>query len=408
MEAVIAAVYLDGGLDAAARRRAAPARATGSASRRPVPAATTTRRGSRSSRRGGSTSCRATRCVTRGPTTRSASSRRCCSRGEAYGTGEGRSKKQAEQAAARIAWRTAAGRGDQRTAQPAGTAIGGGTMPELPEVEVVRRDLEREVVGKKIKAVDVDGMRSRPPSPQPQAVHEPARSATRSPGVERRGKYLLLQPRRRRRAGHPPRHVGPARCGPRARATRWPSTPTWSITFTQGGQLRFVDPRTFGEMFVTELDDRREGRHRARAPRHRPARDRDVVGALRRAARAAAREAEAAADGPEVPRRHRQHLQRRDPLGRGAPLGPHERLALARGGPPPLPFDDGDAAGRGEVPRVVARRRAVRRPLRAARRVPAAPQGVRARGRVVPALPPRRGARAASGRSTFFCSACQV
>ena len=33
-------------------------------------------------------------------------------------------------------------------------------MPELPEVEVVRRDLEREVVGKKIKAVDVDGMRA--------------------------------------------------------------------------------------------------------------------------------------------------------------------------------------------------------------------------------------------------------
>ena len=26
------------------------------------------------------------------------------------------------------------------------------------------------------------------------------------------------------------------------------------ITFTQGGQLRFVDPRTFGEMFVTESD----------------------------------------------------------------------------------------------------------------------------------------------------------
>ena len=25
------------------------------------------------------------------------------------------------------------------------------------------------------------------------------------------------------------------------------------ITFTQGGQLRFVDPRTFGEMFVTEV-----------------------------------------------------------------------------------------------------------------------------------------------------------
>jgi formamidopyrimidine-DNA glycosylase len=26
------------------------------------------------------------------------------------------------------------------------------------------------------------------------------------------------------------------------------------ITFSQGGQLRFIDPRTFGEMFVTEAD----------------------------------------------------------------------------------------------------------------------------------------------------------
>src|SRR4029450_573971 len=27
------------------------------------------------------------------------------------------------------------------------------------------------------------------------------------------------------------------------------------ITFQQGGDLRFVDPRTFGEMFVTDADD---------------------------------------------------------------------------------------------------------------------------------------------------------
>ena len=33
-------------------------------------------------------------------------------------------------------------------------------MPELPEVEVLRRDLEREVVGKKIKSVEVTGTRS--------------------------------------------------------------------------------------------------------------------------------------------------------------------------------------------------------------------------------------------------------
>ena len=33
-------------------------------------------------------------------------------------------------------------------------------MPELPEVETIRRDLEREVVGKRIKTVEVSGTRS--------------------------------------------------------------------------------------------------------------------------------------------------------------------------------------------------------------------------------------------------------
>ena len=50
------------------------------------------------------------------------------------------------------------------------------------------------------------------------------------------------------------------------------------ITFTQGGLLRFVDPRTFGEMFVTKYDDLEEQVDGARAPRPRSARDRDVVG----------------------------------------------------------------------------------------------------------------------------------
>src|SRR4029077_12282776 len=27
------------------------------------------------------------------------------------------------------------------------------------------------------------------------------------------------------------------------------------LTFTQGGQLRYVDPRTFGELFVTTMDE---------------------------------------------------------------------------------------------------------------------------------------------------------
>jgi formamidopyrimidine-DNA glycosylase len=65
-------------------------------------------------------------------------------------------------------------------------------MPELPEVEVVRRDLDREVVGKKVKAVDVDGMRT------VRRHHNRKQFAARLvdhkiTGVDRRGKYLLLR-----------------------------------------------------------------------------------------------------------------------------------------------------------------------------------------------------------------------
>ena len=91
--------------------------------------------------------------------------------GEPHGSGEGGSKKQAEQAAARAAWRWLSAQGDEAAEGEPGEGApnrrhhgrigdGGQRMPELPEVEVVRRDLEKEVVGKKIKSVDVDGMRS--------------------------------------------------------------------------------------------------------------------------------------------------------------------------------------------------------------------------------------------------------
>ena len=65
-------------------------------------------------------------------------------------------------------------------------------MPELPEVEVVRRDLEREVVGKKVKAVDVDGMRTvrRHHNRKQFAQRLVGKKIT---GVERRGKYLLCK-----------------------------------------------------------------------------------------------------------------------------------------------------------------------------------------------------------------------
>jgi formamidopyrimidine-DNA glycosylase len=125
-------------------------------------------------------------------------------------------------------------------------------MPELPEVEVVRRDLDREVVGKKIKAVDVDAMRS-------VRRHHNRKQFTQRlvnhkiTGAERRGKYLLL-----RLDGDDVLviHLGMSGQLLRTKSSRDAMAKHTHvvITFTQGGQLRFVDPRTFGEMFVTDAD----------------------------------------------------------------------------------------------------------------------------------------------------------
>jgi formamidopyrimidine-DNA glycosylase len=125
-------------------------------------------------------------------------------------------------------------------------------MPELPEVEVVRRDLDREIVGKKIKSVDVDGMRA------VRRHHNRKQFTTRLVdrkivGVDRRGKYILC---RLDCDDVLVIHLGMSGQLLRTKSSRDAMAKHTHvvITFTQGGQLRFVDPRTFGEMFVTRLD----------------------------------------------------------------------------------------------------------------------------------------------------------
>lgn len=127
-------------------------------------------------------------------------------------------------------------------------------MPELPEVEVVRRDLEKEFVGKRIKSAQVTGSeRSVRRQASPQEFVDRL-EGTKITKVTRRGKYILvgldsgdvlvvhlgmsgqlLKPASAREAAPKHTHV--------------------VITFTQGAPLRFVDPRTFGEMFVTSASD---------------------------------------------------------------------------------------------------------------------------------------------------------
>lgn len=122
-------------------------------------------------------------------------------------------------------------------------------MPELPEVETIRRDLEREVVNRRIKQADVTGPRSvrRQASPDDFAARLEGRTIT---GVHRRGKYLLLG---LDDGGVLVIHLGMSGQLLLAKSNREPLERHTHVvlTFAQGGQLRYVDPRTFGELFVT-------------------------------------------------------------------------------------------------------------------------------------------------------------
>jgi formamidopyrimidine-DNA glycosylase len=122
-------------------------------------------------------------------------------------------------------------------------------MPELPEVETIRRDLQGEIVGRKIKAVDVRNGRTT--RRHPSAKHFRARLEGHTvKSIGRAGKYLLVT---LDDGDTLVIHLGMSGQLQRAKSAKEPKAPHTHvvITFTQGGQLRFVDPRTFGELFVS-------------------------------------------------------------------------------------------------------------------------------------------------------------
>ncbi len=126
-------------------------------------------------------------------------------------------------------------------------------MPELPEVETIRRDLEKEVVGRRVKAVEVHGARSirRHGNDKEFASRIEGHKVT---GIDRKGKYLLV----RLEGGEVlVIHLGMSGQLLWSKAGKEPRDKHTHVvfTFTQGGELRFVDPRTFGELFVTSPDE---------------------------------------------------------------------------------------------------------------------------------------------------------
>ena len=119
-------------------------------------------------------------------------------------------------------------------------------MPELPEVETIRRGLSRRAVGRPIRRVEVREVRLR--TPLDAAALEGSLVGRRIASVGRRSKYLLFQLDDGQTLVI---HLGMTG-GIVLEPARVPPAPhTHVILELDGGdQLRFADPRRFGMLFV--------------------------------------------------------------------------------------------------------------------------------------------------------------
>ncbi len=124
-------------------------------------------------------------------------------------------------------------------------------MPELPEVETVRRDIREVLVGESVSQCSVSGLRTVRRTSAREV--EDQTTGWEISEVGRHGKYLMLHGTGRsdvwfvhlRMSGRF-EWVAPGHHEQLAPHThiRW--------TLRSGAELRFVDPRTFGEVFVVE------------------------------------------------------------------------------------------------------------------------------------------------------------
>jgi len=120
-------------------------------------------------------------------------------------------------------------------------------MPELPEVETVRRSLARRIVGRAVTGCIVRETRFR--TPIDRAALQVALRDRRVVGVERRSKYLLIA-----LAGEDVLvlHLGMSgRLDLVRRGTSLLPHTHVQLELDGGDELRFSDPRRFGMLFVT-------------------------------------------------------------------------------------------------------------------------------------------------------------
>lgn len=126
-------------------------------------------------------------------------------------------------------------------------------MPELPEVETIRRGLERRLTGARIEAIEIRDGRLRRPLDAPTLESLRGR---RIGGVGRRGKFLLFD------VGEGLRwivHLGMSgRLVLRPRDRPGLAHEHVRVTFDPAAVLVYVDPRRFGSMRVAPEADLEE------------------------------------------------------------------------------------------------------------------------------------------------------
>jgi formamidopyrimidine-DNA glycosylase len=129
-------------------------------------------------------------------------------------------------------------------------------MPALVEIEVIRRDLEREVVGRRIKDVDVTSARNAMkviPKHGRRKEFQELLDGAKFEKVDRAGRRLLLTLDNGKVMMI---HLG--RSGALVKTSASGSIETHThivITFTIGGQLRLIDPGPTSEVFVGTEDE---------------------------------------------------------------------------------------------------------------------------------------------------------
>lgn len=122
---------------------------------------------------------------------------------------------------------------------------------ELPELEMVKRDLEREIVGRKVKEATAAGMTVLPRYKNRKSFSNQL-AGIKITGVARQADYILF-----------PLDsedilvvkMGNGMLRRTANKAKEEKGTEVVITFTQGGQLRFVDPDGTGEFAVVPKED---------------------------------------------------------------------------------------------------------------------------------------------------------